>query len=79
MVYARLVKHRSDAMRLIDEGRVRVNRVRIEKLSQNVKPNDVITVALVSGVKVLRVLGEAERRGSATAASLLYEDVGESA
>jgi hypothetical protein len=38
----------------------------------------VVTVALHSGVRVLKVTGMALRRGNAAAASQLYEDPGDS-
>jgi ribosome-associated heat shock protein Hsp15 len=71
------VKHRSDAARLIDEGRVRLNRQKVTKAHQNVRPNDVMTVVIGSTVRAIKVLDAAERRGPATTARLLYEDVTE--
>lgn len=38
------------------------------------KPGDVVTVALDSRVRVLKVLGFAERRGPAEAGRALYEE-----
>jgi ribosomal 50S subunit-recycling heat shock protein len=38
-----------------------------------VKPDDVLTIVVGGHVKVVKVLGEAERRGSASVASQLYE------
>jgi ribosome-associated heat shock protein Hsp15 len=75
LVYARFVKHRSTAASLIENGDVRVNRVRVAKPSQAVKLEDVITIAVAGKVKVVRVLGEAERRGSASVASQLYQEL----
>ena len=40
-----------------------------------VKPGDVITVALDNSVRVLKVIGFAERRGDASSARELYEDL----
>ncbi len=75
LVYARFVKHRSLATLLIEEGKVRVNRERAHKCSHSVKPEDVLTIAIGNSVKVVRVLGESEKRGSATVASQLYQDL----
>lgn len=75
LVYARFVKHRSLAAELIEHGKVRINKERAAKCSQNVKPQDVLTIAIGERVKVVRVLGEADRRGSASLASQLYEDL----
>ena len=41
------------------------------------KPGDVLTLTLYSGVRVIRILGTAHRRGPASEAVLLYEDVAE--
>lgn len=73
--HARLVKTRSLAARLVAEGRVRVNRIRAEKPAANVKPGDVLTLSVGENVKVLRILGMGERRGPATEARQLYEDI----
>jgi ribosome-associated heat shock protein Hsp15 len=75
LVYARFVKHRSLATSLIEDGHVRVNKERVSKPSQSVKPQDVLTIAVAGRIKVVRVLGEAERRGSASVASQLYEEL----
>jgi ribosome-associated heat shock protein Hsp15 len=75
LVYARFVKHRSLAANLIEQGQVRVNRERATKCSQNVKPEDVLTIAYAGQVKVVKVLAEADKRGPASSASLLYQDL----
>jgi ribosome-associated heat shock protein Hsp15 len=75
LVYARFVKHRSLAADLIEQGRVRINRERAQKSSQNVKAEDVLTIAIGPHIKVVKVLGEADRRGSAQVASQLYQDL----
>src|SRR5690606_26453293 len=56
-------------------GKVRVNRLRIDKPSQTVRPGDVITVTAHSRVRILKVLAAGERRGPATVAQTLYEDL----
>jgi ribosome-associated heat shock protein Hsp15 len=56
---------------------VRLNRNRVSKTGQAVKAGDVLTLTLYSGVRVIRVLQVAERRGPATEARLLYEDIPE--
>lgn len=73
MVYARFAKHRKLAKALVEGGHVRVNRERVTKISHAVKPDDVLTIVLHNEVKVVRVLGESVRRGSAPEANLLYE------
>jgi ribosome-associated heat shock protein Hsp15 len=75
LVYARFVKHRSTAADLVQAGLVRVNKERAAKPHQNVKAEDVLTLTIAGRVRVIRVLGEAERRGPATDARLLYEEL----
>jgi ribosome-associated heat shock protein Hsp15 len=75
LVCARFVKHRSLAAHLIEEGKVRVNRERAQKCSYAIKPDDVLTIALGNNVKVIRVLGEADKRGPASEARQLYQDL----
>ncbi len=76
---ARIVRTRSAAASLAIVGHVRVNGVRVAAPGRDVKCGDVVTVALHGGVRVLKVIGLAPRRGSAAAASHLYEDLGNSA
>jgi ribosome-associated heat shock protein Hsp15 len=73
--HARVVRTRSAAAALATSGHVRLNRQRIEAASQPVRAGDVVTVALDRSVRVLKVAGFAERRGSAGEAQLLYEDL----
>ncbi|MCK0198087.1 RNA-binding S4 domain-containing protein [Ancylobacter sp. 6x-1] len=70
--HARCVRTRSAAADLVKAGRVRVNGVRTRAPAHMVRLDDVVTVALDSRVRVLRVTGFAERRGDADAASALY-------
>lgn len=73
--FARVVKTRTLATSLVLDGKVRVNRVRADKPSQTVRPGDVITVTAHSRVRILKVTAAGERRGSATVAQTLYEDL----
>jgi ribosome-associated heat shock protein Hsp15 len=73
--HARVVRTRSAAAELAVSGHVRVNGQRIEAASRAVRPGDVITVALDRGVRILKVLAFAPRRGGADAARALYEDL----
>jgi ribosome-associated heat shock protein Hsp15 len=72
---ARVVKTRSAAVRLIADGKVRINGVRALKASRLVHAGDVVTATSVGRLSVLRVIGTAERRGPASAALSLYEDL----
>jgi ribosome-associated heat shock protein Hsp15 len=73
--FARIVKSRTLAAGLVADGKVRVNRARIEKASHTVKPGDVLTVTVSRRVRVLRVLAAGERRGPPAEARTLYEEL----
>jgi ribosome-associated heat shock protein Hsp15 len=73
--HARVVRTRSAAAALSDSGLVRINGERIDTSSPPVRPGDVVTIALDRNVRVLKVIGYAERRGSAETVRGLYEDL----
>jgi ribosome-associated heat shock protein Hsp15 len=73
--HARVVKARTSAAQLVEKGHVRINGVRETAPGHAVKPGDVLTIALDRGVRVLKVIGFSERRGDASAARTLYEDL----
>ena len=73
--HARVVKARSSAAALVEAGHVRINGVREKAPGHAVKAGDVLTIALDNSVRILKVVAFAERRGDATAARVLYEDL----
>jgi ribosome-associated heat shock protein Hsp15 len=73
--HARVVKARTSAAALVEAGRVRINGVREKAPGHSVKVDDVVTIGLDHGVRVLKVVGFSERRGDAAAARVLYEDL----
>jgi ribosome-associated heat shock protein Hsp15 len=73
--HARVVRARASAAALVEAGHVRVNGSREKSPGHAVKPGDVITVGLDRTVRVLKVIALSERRGDASAASVLYEDL----
>jgi ribosome-associated heat shock protein Hsp15 len=73
--HARVVRTRSAAAALSDSGLVRINGARIDASSRPVRPGDVVTIALDRNVRVLKVIGYADRRGSAETVRTLYEDL----
>lgn len=75
LFFARIVKSRSLAARLAAGGKVRVNRNKIDQASHPVRPGDVLTVTLDRRVVVCRVLRAGTRRGPASEARELYEDL----
>lgn len=76
LFFARIVKSRTLAARLVEAGKVRVNREKCTQPSQQLKPGDVLTLALDRRVLVLKILAPGTRRGPAPEARLLYEELG---
>ncbi len=75
LFFARIVKSRSLAAKLAAGGKVRVNRSKIDQASHQIKVGDVLTVTLERRIVVCRVLQPGSRRGPASEAQLLYEDL----
>jgi ribosome-associated heat shock protein Hsp15 len=73
--FARVVKSRTLAAGLVSAGKVRVNRQRVDKPGHGVRRGDVITVAAAARVRVLRILAPGTRRGPASEAATLYEEL----
>ncbi|MER2607121.1 MAG: RNA-binding S4 domain-containing protein [Siculibacillus sp.] len=73
--HARVVKTRELAKALVEGGHVRVDRERETKAGAAVKAGQTLTITLPSRVRVLRIVGFVERRGSAEVAARLYEDL----
>ena len=73
--FARVVKSRTLAAKLVLEGHVRINGVKIDAPAKAVGPGDTLTIALDRNVRVLRVLAPGVRRGPFPEACLLFEDL----
>jgi ribosome-associated heat shock protein Hsp15 len=73
--HARVVKARTSAAALVEAGHVRINGVRETAPGHPVKAGDVLTVGLDRTVRILKVVGFAERRGDATSARALFLDL----
>jgi ribosome-associated heat shock protein Hsp15 len=73
--HARMVKARTHAAALVEAGHVRVNGAREKSPGHSLKVDDVLTIRLDRGIRILKVTGFAERRGNATAARALYDEV----
>jgi ribosome-associated heat shock protein Hsp15 len=73
--HARIVRTRSIAAALALAGYVRLNGQRITAPGQPVRIGDVLTLALDRTVRVLRVEGLCDRRGSSPEARMLYCDL----
>ena len=74
---ARVTKARSDCARLVEDGGVRLNRQPTTKAHAKLRIGDVVTMALRGEVRVWRVTALAARRGPASEARLLYQEVPE--
>jgi ribosome-associated heat shock protein Hsp15 len=73
--HARMVRTRGAAASLAESGHVRVNGQRVVAASRTVRVGDVVLIALDRVVRVLKVSGLAERRGSFESAKGLYQDL----
>ena len=73
--FARFFKSRTIAAAVVSDGRVRINGVRCEKPSATIKAGDVLTFPTGPLVRVVKVVSGGERRGPATEARTLYEDM----
>jgi ribosome-associated heat shock protein Hsp15 len=73
--FARVVKTRTLATRLVSDGHVRLNSQRVDAPAKLVSPGDVVTVALERQVRVLKVLAPGIRRSCYEEAKLLFEDL----
>lgn len=73
--FARVTKSRTIAASCIAAGKIKVNREKVDKPSQMVKVGDVITSRIQKTVRILRVAAIGTRRGPASEARTLYEDL----
>jgi len=73
--HARLIRTRSLAAKLAASGHVRVNGQRIDAPGRALRIGDVLTVTMPGGVRVLKVLAFAPRRGGSADARRLYDDL----
>jgi ribosome-associated heat shock protein Hsp15 len=71
------MRARSDCATLVARGSIRINRQPTDKAHARLRIGDVLTVPVRGSVRVVRVLSLAARRGPATEARLLYEEIGE--
>lgn len=71
----RLVKSRSLAQALIDNGHVRIDGKRVLKPSEPVRVGSTIALPLRGEVRVLRVLALPERRGPVAEARACFEEL----
>ena len=73
--YARFFKTRGLSAKLVQGGHVRVNREKVAKPAHGVQVGDVLTFPQGRDIRVIRVVDLGTRRGPATEARALYEDL----
>jgi ribosome-associated heat shock protein Hsp15 len=71
----RLVKSRTLAQDIVEQGRMRIDGKRVEKASEPVRIGSVIAFPLREQVRVIRVLALPSRRGPAPEARACYEEL----
>ena len=76
LFFIRLVKSRTLAQHIIEEGHVRIDGKRVEKPSEEVRVGSVVGLPLHDRVRILRVLTLPTRRGPAPEACSCYEELG---
>ena len=76
LFFIRLLKSRTLAQSVIDEGYVRIDGKRVEKPSEDVRVGSVVALPLRGQVRILRVIGLPERRGPPAEARLCYDELG---
>lgn len=72
---ARFFKSRSLAAALVSNGGLRVNGQHATKPAQDLRVGDVLTFAQGNRIRLIRITALAERRGPASEARELYDDL----
>lgn len=72
---ARFFKTRGLSARLVADGHCRVDGERVHKPATQVGPGAVLTFPQASRIRVVRIIALGTRRGPASEAALLYEDL----
>ena len=73
--YARFYKSRSLSSKAILSGKLRLNSNKIIKPASKVKINDVLTINHINMVRIVQVQSLGSRRGPASEAQKLYNDL----
>lgn len=77
LFFIRLVKSRTLAQALIEQGHIRIDGKRVAKPSEEIREGSVISLPLHSRVRILRVTALPSRRGPAAEARAHYEEIDE--
>jgi len=77
LFFIRLLKSRTQAQSLIEEGRVRVDGKRVGKVAEDIHVGQVIALPLRGKVRIVRVTSLPARRGPVPEARLHYVEIDE--
>lgn len=72
---ARFFKTRTLSTKIVTAGRVRVNEAKVSKAAHAVRIGDALVFPQADQIRVVRIQALGERRGPATEAQALYEDL----
>ena len=75
LFFSRAIKSRTLAQKIIETGAIRVNSERTDRSDHKVGAGDVLTMALHGRIVIWRIIDCGTRRGPATEAQGLYEDL----
>lgn len=75
LFFSRALKSRTLAQKVIETGAIRVNSERTDKSDYKVGAGDVLTMAIHGRIVVWKILDTGVRRGPASEAVTLYEDL----
>jgi ribosome-associated heat shock protein Hsp15 len=75
LFFSRALKSRTLAQKIIETGAIRVNSERTARSDHKVGAGDVLTMALHDRIVVWRIIDPGMRRGPASEAQGLYEDL----
>jgi ribosome-associated heat shock protein Hsp15 len=75
LFFIRLVKSRTVAQAVIEEGHIRIDGRRVEKATHDVRIGSTIALPLHGRVRVIHVLELPARRGPAAEARACYEEL----
>jgi ribosome-associated heat shock protein Hsp15 len=75
LFFSRVVKSRTLAQKVIEAGAIRVNSEKTDRTDHKVGSGDVLTMSLHGRILVWRILDPGTRRGPASEAHGLYEDI----
>ncbi len=75
LFFSRAVKSRTLAQKIIESGAIRINSDKTDKSDHKVGAGDVLTMSLHGRILVWRILDPGTRRGPASEAQGLYEDI----